>query len=55
VRKNAMLKRGIAGSRRKKWHAAMVLETKKLFLFKSKLLHVVSPKLRAPTHFHSDN
>jgi hypothetical protein len=44
VRKNAMLKRGIAGSKRKRWHAAKALETKKVFA-KSKLLHVVGPNV----------
>ena len=51
VRKNAMLKRGIAGSKHKRWHAAKALETKKGFL-KSKPLRVVGPTIRMPTYIH---
>ena len=52
VRKNAMLKRGIAGSKRKRWLAAKALETKKVFK-KSRLLHVVGPKVRILTRLNS--
>ena len=50
MRKNSMLKRGIAGSKRKRWQAAKALETKKLFV-KSKKLCVKGPKICAHAHY----
>ena len=54
VCKNAMLKRGIAGAKRKRWLAAKALETKKVFK-KSKLLRVVGPKVRMQTRIPLDS
>ena len=50
MRKGSMLKRGIAGSKRKKYLAAKSLETKKDFV-KSKKLRVVGPLVSTPRDY----
>ncbi len=47
VQKVAGQKRGMAGTKRKKYLAAKALETRKEFV-KSKLLRIVGPMVRAP-------
>ena len=51
VRKVNGQKRGMAGTKRKKYLAAKVLETRKEFV-KSKLLRIVGPMVRVPLAYH---